>query len=171
MIKNFILDHMVMIYKGTLSQKFVASVQLSVAPAAAITLTERLTNWYIESEFFMFLLCIVIMIDHIVGSIRHWLFDRDFTFKENLKGLILKLGVIIAGFLVLSTIDNILSKLEFFKLYFSVLVQLIVILYPGSSALSNLSIITNGKFPPNGFLEKIKNFNKSADIEDLKNEK
>lgn len=170
-IKEFIVDNLVLLYKGSFSQKLLASAQLSLAPAAAVTLTERISGWYVESEFFLFCLCVVLAIDHVLGSYVHWKVYNDFTFKDNLKGLITKLSILLVGFITLSVVNKVLEPIEFFKSYFSVLVQLMVILYPGSSALTNMSVLTGGKFPPSGLLDKIKNFHNSGDIDDLKSKK
>ena len=56
-IREFILDNIVLLYKGSFSQKLLASAQLSLAPAAAVTLTERISGWYVESEFFLLCMC------------------------------------------------------------------------------------------------------------------
>ena len=170
-IKEFIVDNLVLLYKGSFSQKLLASAQLSLAPAAAVTRTERMSGWYVESEFFLFCLCVVLAIDHVLGSYVHWKVYNDFTFKDNLKGLITKLSILLVGFITLSVVNKVLEPIEFFKSYFSVLVQLMVILYPGSSALTNMSVLTGGKFPPSGLLDKIKNFHNSGDIDDLKSKK
>jgi len=114
---------------------------------------------------------VVLAIDHVLGSYVHWKVHNDFTFKENLKGLITKLSILLVGFITLSVVNKVLEPIEFFKSYFSVLVQLMVILYPGSSALTNMSVLTGGKFPPSGLLDKIKNFHNSGDIDDLKSKK
>jgi len=93
-IKEFIVDNLVLLYKGSFSQKLLASAQLSLAPAAALTLTERISGWYVESEFFLFCLCVVLAIDHILDSYVHLIILKDFTFKGNLKELITKLSII-----------------------------------------------------------------------------
>ena len=72
------------------------------------------------------------------------------------------------GFIILSVINKVLEPIEFFKSYFSVLVQLMVILYPSATALTNMSVVTGGKFPPSGLLKKIKNFEKTGDLDSLK---
>ena len=40
--------------------------------------------------------------------------------------------------------------------------------YPLGSASVNLHKVTNGAFPPSGLLKKIKNFEKTGDLESLK---
>ena len=167
-IREFVLDNIVLLYKGSFSQKLLASAQLSLAPAAAVTLTERISGWYVESEFFLFCVCVVLAIDHILDSYVHLIILKDFTFKGNLKELITKLSIISMGFIILSVINKVLEPIEFFKSYFSVLVQLMVILYPSATALTNMSVVTGGKFPPSGLLKKIKNFEKTGDLESLK---
>ncbi len=135
-IREFILDNIVLLYKGSFSQKLLASAQLSLAPAAAVTLTERISGWYVESEFFLFCVCVVLAIDHILDSYVHLIILKDFTFKGNLKELITKLSIISMGFIILSVINKV--------------------------------VVTGGKFPPSGLLKKIKNFEKTGDLDSLK---
>jgi len=61
-----------------------------------------------------------------------------------------------------------LDEVEFLDVYFKVMIKLMVLLYPLSSALVNMSKVTNGAFPPSGLLKKIKNFEKTGDLESLK---
>ena len=58
--------------------------------------------------------------------------------------------------------------MKYLDVYFKVMVKLMVLLYPLGSALVNLSKVTNGAFPPSGLLKKIKNFEKTGDLESLK---
>lgn len=167
-MKDFILNNIVMIYKGTFTQKVSSTISLAVAPAFSLSVIERLTGWYIDNHIFITLAFLIIAIDHILGTWVHWTIKRDFKFNLNLFGLLKKIIIVSLGYTTLSIIGYSMRDIELLRDYFSATIQLITILYPGSSALSNMSIITNGRFPPTGLLDRIKNFNQSADINDLK---
>ena len=68
-------------------------------------------------------------------------------------------------------IHQIVDDVEFIAIYFKVILQLTVMLYPVLSALKNLSIITGGKFPPNAWFVKFDSFNKDLDLEHFKTKK
>jgi hypothetical protein len=46
-----------------------------------------------------------------------------------------------------------------------------VFLYPAGSAFVNASILTNGKFPPLGWIQKVEKFNSNLDINQFKEKK
>jgi hypothetical protein len=47
--------------------------------------------------------------------------------------------------------------------------RILVILYPAISAMKNIKIITNGRFPPDALVGKLENFTKDLDLDKLKN--
>lgn len=168
MIKEFIINNLVLIYKGTFLAKLNATVKLSVVPALGVSVFEYVTGLYISNLSFLYGVLMVILIDHALGSYLHYFIERDFTFEKNLVGLVKKLMVCISGYSTLIIMHDALNEIEFLDLYFMVLVKLMVLLYPIGSALGSFSKITGGKFPPAGFLKKIKNFEETADLESLK---
>lgn len=79
-----------------------------------------------------------------------------------------ELTVILSGYSMLLIMHDALDEVEFLDVYFKVMIKLMVLLYPLSSALVNMSKVTNGAFPPSGLLKKIKNFEKTGDLDSLK---
>jgi hypothetical protein len=45
-----------------------------------------------------------------------------------------------------------------------------VFLYPAGSAFMNSAVLTNGKFPPMGWISILNNFNKNLDLNTFKKE-
>lgn len=170
-MKDFIINNIVLIYKGTITQKIQSLITLSIYPAFGIGLIERFTGWYVDNHIFITLAFLVLAIDHILGSWVHWTIKRDFNFSQNLFGLLKKTIILSLGYSTLSIIAYTMREVDFLREYFSSVIQLVTILYPGSSALSNMSLITDGRFPPTGLLEKIKNFNQKMDIDEFKTKK
>jgi len=142
---------------------------LSISPFAWIV--AQITNWYIENQFYVIWVLGAIIIDHILGSIYHKFWVKDFTFKRNLIGLVVKVGLAVTvGFLFegmnhLITSDD--SFAEAIKGWTVITLRLIVFLYPAMSALENSSHITGGKFPPTGIFKKLKAFEDTADLSEL----
>lgn len=88
--------------------------------------------------------------------------------KKNIQGFLVKVSLVLLVAILLEGISHILGKNNFITQYFKIISQLMVFIYPAGSALINSSIITEGTFPPIGFLEKIKRFNKEMDISQFK---
>ena len=148
--------------------KINASFKLCMLPAVAVSVFEYFSGLYTTDLSFLYGVLFVLMIDHVLGTYLHYFVDKDFTFKANLLGLLKKLTVILSGYSMLLIMHDALDEVEFLDVYFKVMIKLMVLLYPLSSALVNMSKVTNGAFPPSGLLKKIKTFEKTGDLESLK---
>lgn len=76
------------------------------------------------------------------------------------------IAVILFGYTMLEIIklrlgDNILAQ------GFGTIIEVSTILYPGSKVLKNLYILSNKQFPPAFIMERLYNFEKSGNINDL----
>ena len=167
-IREFILNNLMLLYRGGLFVKINASFKLCMLPAVAVSVFEYFSGLYTTDLSFLYGVLFVLMIDHVLGTYLHYFVDKDFTFKANLLGLLKKLTVILSGYSMLLIMHDALDEVEFLDVYFKVMIKLMVLLYPLSSALVNMSKVTNGAFPPSGLLKKIKNFEKTGDLESLK---
>jgi len=153
--------------------KLTALYGLAISPF--IWILEQITGWYIENQYYVLFVLVAIIIDHILGSIYHKFYKKDFTLKQNLIGLIVKVGLAITvGFLfeginILITADD--KFAELISGWTVMTLRLIVFLYPAMSALENSSTMTGGKFPPTGIFKKLKSFTETADLDDLKQNK
>lgn len=170
MIKEFIITNLMNIHTGTASQKILGTIKLAAAPAIGISLTERFIGWYIENQIFMSFVFVALSLDHILGSWVHYR-KGDFSLKENIYGLFGKTTSVIVGYVLFEMVHQIVKDVDFIAIYFKVLLQLMVLLYPAGSAMGNLSILTNGKFPPVGWMKKLRKFNEEADLETFKTKK
>ena len=167
-IREFVLNNLVLLYKGGVFAKINASFKLCMFPAVAVSAFEYFSGLYTTDLSFLYGVLLVLMIDHVLGTYLHYFVDKDFTFKANLLGLLKKLTVILSGYSMLLIMHDALDEVEFLDVYFKVMVKLMVLLYPLGSALVNMSKVTNGAFPPSGLLKKIKNFEKTGDLDSLK---
>ena len=167
-IREFILNNLVLLYRGGLFVKINASFKLCMLPAVAVSVFEYFSGLYTTDLSFLYGVLFVLMVDHVLGTYLHYFVDKDFTFKANLLGLLKKLTVILSGYSMLLIMHDALDEVEFLDVYFKVMIKLMVLLYPLSSALVNMSKVTNGAFPPSGLLKNIKNLEKTGDLESLK---
>lgn len=145
-----------------------ALFKLGTIPAVAFAFNEKVTGWYMDNYFFIIMVMVAILVDHTLGSVVHWFYKKDFVFQKNYIGLIKKVGGCIAGYVVLEMLREILKDADFIAIYMKMLIQTMVFMYPAGSAMGNLSVITGGKFPPIGWMKKLDNFQKTADLNSLK---
>lgn len=148
--------------------QLIFSAFMSIAPAIPISLFDRFTGWYIDNQIFLTMVFLAVAIDHILGSFVHYYIVHDFSMKKNLRGLLIKGFSVCAGYVLFEMVRQIVSDVQFIAIYFKVVLQLTVILYPVLSALKNISIISGGAFPPKIWFTKFENFNKNLDLNELK---
>lgn len=167
-ILKFLLKNLNTLHSGNGREIILALLKLGSVPAVAFTFNEKITGWYLDNYSFMAMVLFAIAVDHILGTIVHIWYEKDFVFKKNYIGFITKIGGCIAGYVLLEMLREILQDADFIAIYMKMLIQAMVFLYPGGSALGNLSIITNGKFPPIGWMNKIDNFQKTVNLNEFK---
>ena len=166
----FIANHLLIIHKGTIIAKLKSSIILAVSVSPVALLIDKLKSWAIDNIEFMTIIACAIVIDHIIGSILHAFKLRDFTWKENIKGLLVKMGLTVAAYILFEMFNFILKDAEWLAKYFKLITNLSVFLYPAGSAFVNISVLTDGKFPPIGWIEKIKKFQNNLNLKELKGE-
>jgi len=165
---KFIFKNLNNLHTGFGVDKLFATAKLSAAPAFFIVIWEGFSKWYIVNQWFMVFVFVAIIIDHILGSIVHRFWKNDWSNWENLKGLLIKLGSSIAGYSIFIMIHEILKDVPFVAQYFKVVIQLMVFIYPAGSALGNLSILTGGKLPSKGLIDRIKGFQDNLELDNFK---
>lgn len=144
---------------------------LSAAPAIPISLVDRFSGWYIDNQVFLTLVFLAVAIDHLLGSFVYYWIKHDFNIKKNLNGLLVKGFSVCAGYVLFEMVHQIVSDVQFIAIYFRVILQLTVILYPLLSALKNISIISGGAFPPVIWFKKFESFNNDLDLNNFKTTK
>lgn len=151
--------------------KIIASCKVAVALSVPAMIITYLSNWSLSNQEYIAGVLACIAIDHIIGSIYHAFWLKDFTLKRNAWGLINKLLLCAMAGALFEIIHNTVKEVPLVYEYLKVITRLIVILYPAGSAFMNMSELTNGVFPPIGWIRKIKSFNENLDIEKFKNDK
>ncbi len=167
-ILKFIISNLQKLHNGIIADKMIAAFKLATIPAIFATITEGLSKWYIVNQWFMIYVFCAIAIDHVCGTIVHLLIKKDFTLKKNAVGLLVKISFCIAGYSLFIMIHEIFKGIPFIADYFKILIQFIVFIWPAGSAMGNMSIITNGKFPPVGWMNKLEKFQENLDLDNFK---
>lgn len=168
MIKEFIINQLILIHAGGTFAKIKSTFLLAASISPITFVLDRITDWTITNSAYVLFVFGAIILDHALGSILHLFYKKDFTFKKNISGLVIKIGlVLIVGFLF-EGINYIVEGESAIKQYLMILLRLLVFMYPAGSAFVNSSIITGGKFPPSGFLKKLAKFQENLNIKEFK---
>lgn len=133
-----------------------------------VWIISKIIDWTITNQDYLAGVLICIAIDHFVGSIYHAFKLKDFTFKRNAIGLINKLTLCATAALLFEVIGHTAKDISFIYEYLKTTTRLIVILYPAGSAFMNMSALTNGVFPPVGWIRRIAAFNHDLDLHKIK---
>ena len=169
----FILKNILAVHEGTAIVKFKSLLILSM-PLATTVLINPISLWVDQNIAYIGFVLVAIAIDHLLGSAVHIFIKKDFTFKKNIIGLAIKLslvlsvGILFEGFQFLYPDKT--PLIQVVMDYLLAITRIMVFLYPASSAFVNSSILTSGKFPPLGWIQKVERFNKSMDIKNFKDE-
>ena len=163
MILTLITQLLKNMHEGTIYIKFTSTAILSVLFTPIALLFEASSEWLGANIDYIGLVLGAIAIDHLLGSLVHFFIKKDWSFKENIIGLCKKILLVVAvGFLFEGI--GLISEQSFFEEYLKIVTRLMVFLYPAGSAFVNSSILTDGKFPPTAWLEKIADFSKDLKI-------
>lgn len=167
LIYKFILTHLILIHKGTLLIKLKSSLSLAAAFSPIAYVTEKIMHWSLANETYIWFVFVAIVVDHYLGTILH-LIKRDFELKKNAIGLITKISLVVAMGFLFEGVNEIVQEDSFVKSYLIITLRLTVFMYPAGSAFTNSSILTKGKFPPIGWMNKFKKFQENLDLNDVK---
>lgn len=105
-----------------------------------------------------------IVIDHILGSWVHYFKKKDFSWKLNISGLFVKITMVIAFAFMMEGLAHITIEDDFIYKYIKMSGRILVVIYPIRSAMRNMHIMTNGRFPSKGFVGKIDHFEENMDL-------
>ena len=165
----FTFRNLLLLHNGSIIIKLKSTLLLALPFSIVTWLFSEVTKWTISNSDYIAGVLTCIAIDHIVGSIYHAFKAKDFTFKKNAVGLITKLALCAGAAILFEIIHNVVKEATLVYDYLKIVTRLIVILYPAGSAFMNMSALTNGVFPPLGWVSKIKAFNKDLDVERCSN--
>jgi hypothetical protein len=164
-----VLTNLNLIHIGTLEVKLQSTAKLAIFLSIPAYLFEHIVNWGVDNSDYVGFCMLAIVIDHILGTIRHLFIDRDFTIKKNIKGMVIKLGLVLCVGFLFEGLNVIVKNDSFIKEYLMITTRLMVFLYPAGSAFGNSSILSGGKFPPKSWIDKLKTYQENLDTKEFKN--
>ena len=170
-ILSFILLQFVTIADGTIKEKLISSSVIAFITAPLVYLFEKLSVWTIQNSTYITVVCGAILVDWFFGSIKHLFFTRTFSWRNNAGGLMLKISLVVGGVFLFESFHFIIQEVTWIEQMLKIVTRLVVFIYPATSAWNNMAIVSNGKFPPRKWLEKVDAFYNNLDINKFKPKK
>jgi hypothetical protein len=115
-------------------------------------------NWSDTNAIYIDLVAIAILLDWVLGTAKHWLWLHDFSWKENLKGLITKFLLVVAMGFVVEGLHYLTKDIGSITSSVIVILRTTVFMYPAMSIIRSSRIISGGKFPPQKIYDMIENW-------------
>jgi len=164
---NFLMKSFVDINSGSLVTKFTATFWLALVASPIPMIIQQITDWYLSNYGYTLFVLTAIVFDYFLGTWIHGWIKRDFSIKKNVFGFIQKTSLIVIVSVIAEGFTTILGENNIIADLFVITTRLMVFIYPAGSALKSVYLITGGKFPPVGFINKISKFNKDLDVKDF----
>lgn len=162
-IFKFIITNLLVLHNGSLFLKVKSTFLLGLALSPFAYIFNKIINWGLSNQDYIYLVLGAIVIDHVLGSFYHALIKRDFTWKKNFTGIAIKISLVIMVGFVFEGLNHITKTDSFLQEYLIIVTRVSVFLYPAGSALMNSAEITGGVFPPLGWINWLKKFNTTLD--------
>lgn len=140
-------------------------VQVITTLGPIVWLIEGISGWLSENQRFSVFVIAALILNLSVGIWYHikmksfsW---EQFLFKNCTMAAILILSYTMLEMIAITAGDNILAD------GFRSVIQVSTLLWPGSKFLKNLYILSNKQFPPGFIMERLYNFEKTGNLNDL----
>lgn len=127
-----------------------------------------LEDWFVVNKSYVNIALGVIIVDYILGCYVHGRIKYDWDWRKNITGFGVKISMVVAFAFLMEGLAHVTIEDDMIYKYIKMSGRILVILYPGISAMRNIKIVTNGAFPPDAIIGKLENFNKDLDVEKLK---
>jgi len=143
--------------------QYAYNVIINLAPVAFVLKT--IDWWWTDNTQFGNFMCIALIINMAVGCWFHLRYN-SFQWKAFIGRNIEMAFIVIVGYIMLEMLrytagDNFAGEV------FRITIQICTLLFPVSKVLKNIYIMSNGKYPPKFFMEKLYNFEKNGDLNEF----
>lgn len=151
--------------RPTLTDKIAYFFQVIGTFAPIAYLLDGINFWFKTNQQFSSFILICLVVNMIVGAVFHNKMG-SFNWVEMFKKNVLMWVVLIVVYAMLEMLrltagQNVVGET------FKILIQVTTLLYPVSKVLKNIYILSNKQFPPAFIMDKIYNFEKNGNINEL----
>lgn len=164
-MKKYFLMPLALLNTDSFVIKIGASLAMSISLSPIILFFLETFQLAFSSKLFLQILSICLIADLTTGIAKHFI-NKTIDLFKMLFGFIKKIGVSLTGM----ALFNALSAIEAGDTYtewVKVVGMVLVYVYVGGSASTNLYVITGGKFPPLSFMKRLDRFNQNLDVKEL----
>ena len=170
MIRFFLLQF-VNIADGDLPTKFLSALKLSLIAYPFILIWDKLVKWGVPNQDYILIVLGAILVDWFFGIWKH-LKKRTFSFKQNALGLIIKIALTTGAAFLFEGLGTIVKdSADIIVVSLTTVTRVIVFLYPAVSAWQNIYIVSDERFPPKAWMDRINKFNENLNVKELTDEK
>jgi hypothetical protein len=152
------------IHKGDAIAKVMSVTLLSLMISPVTYAIDKLHKWQVDNEDYFIFVVGAIVIDLFLGILYHAFWLRDFSFKAMATGFITKMVIIVSAGYLFEGLNTLMVEQSVFRDYTIMIMRLMIFLYPAGSAFGNMYEMTGQKFPPVGFMNKLKQFSENTTI-------
>ena len=170
MIRFFLLQF-VNIADGDLPTKFSSALRLSLIASPFILIWDKIVKWGVPNQDYILIVLGAILVDWFFGIWKH-LKKRTFSFKQNAYGLIIKVALTTGAAFLFEGLNSIVKdSADIIVVSLTTVTRVIVFLYPAVSAWQNIYIVSDERFPPKVWMDRINKFNENLNVKELTDEK
>lgn len=137
-----------------IAPKLIAGLKVAII-MSPFSLLGGLRMWADENSLYVSLVMGAILCDWFLGTIKHAFWCKDFHWKENIKGILVKCILVIIMGGVYEGIQHFTVDVTGITKYIINILRLTVFMYPAMSIVRSSRVISDGKFPPQGIYNAI----------------
>ena len=168
---RYLLLQFVNIADGDLPTKFLSALKLSLIASPFILIWDKLVKWGVPNQDYILIVLGAILVDWFFGIWKH-LKKRTFSFKQNAYGLIIKVALTTGAAFLFEGLNSIVKdSADIIVVSLTTVTRVIVFLYPAVSAWQNIYIVSDERFPPKVWMDRINKFNENLNVKELTDEK
>lgn len=114
--------------------------------------------WIVENSMYVDFVIGAIFIDWVLGTVKHWLWRRDFHWRENIKGILVKMLLVLAMGFVVEGLDFLTGDSGHIVNNVLAVLRITVFMYPAMSIIRSCRVVSDGRFPPQKIYDTIENW-------------
>lgn len=149
----------------TFSEKLLYYISIIAAFGPVVYVIDGLNWWFLQNIRFVSFIIFFIVTNIVFGAIFH-LKNKTFSWESLLIRNALMICILTFTYTVLEMLTLTAGK-NVFAESFRVVLQISTLLYPGSKILKNIYILSNKQFPPSFIMDRLYNFEKTGNLNDL----
>jgi len=164
-----------MMEQGTFAIKMEVSIAMAILLSPFAFVLSKIGEYALgfapifakDADFFRVIM-LFLFADLVLGVWKHWE-QKTFDWKRLYTGFIEKVFVSLIGMVMFNAVAGIkeFQEIQTLESWFVLTGKMMNLFYIGGSAFSSMYVITGGKFPPIGFMKRLKSFNETLNINEL----